>query len=769
MRSPPSDYPVKPLVLNPSLKVPLPANLGMFVKDRKAALVLGKALFWDMQVGSDGIQACATCHFQAGADVRSKNQVAPQGNQVLYQRDRRTGYFFASSTKSDTFETVFGRIWESNFQLAGSDFPLVLTQNAFLTVGTPSGTIIAAKTGAGNRNDVVGSMGLMPAQFAGVNPGSPVDLFDTSIGLGTRRQTTGRNAPPSVNAVFNLLQFWDGRGDTQFNGFNPIGRHDPSRPKYFVNVGGTLQERILHMTVASLASQSVGPPLSDVEMSFAGRKWPDIGKKLTRVDVTPLAYQVVSNTDSVLGAHVTAAGKGLNSTYKALIQAAFKDELWNVDSQALRFPQAMLLQSTADETAYIPGPSQILDRSRADMALAETYTQMEANFSLFWGMAVMLYEAELVTEQSAFDKWMEGDANALTPKELDGLNVFVNQGKCVACHSGPEFTNATVRNTHNGQEQIEPILNASGAPAFYDNGFYNVGMTPTVDDIQRGAADPNGKPWGNSRQFLFRKWGVMDIPFSIIGLPIYRDIVPGDCTLNARNICDTGTFVTVVGSTKLFKVDPLGVVPPFLVCIDKDGDFQCGLKDQIVINRLDQDGNCKAATLRNVELNGPYFHNGGAATLQQVLDNYDIGGKFRKPGLNKVDMLPDIARLNLAAVTPASCAADPSACPWSAEEALVAFMVALTDSRVKNESQPFDHPQLFIPVDKTAPILDASGYAADPASPNAWLIEQAGVGMFQELPAMGAAGGSNLQPFLNLDPGAGDTGKGSIREDPSAN
>ena len=40
-------------------------------------IALGKALFWDMQVGSDGVQACASCHFRAGADPRSKNQVSP--------------------------------------------------------------------------------------------------------------------------------------------------------------------------------------------------------------------------------------------------------------------------------------------------------------------------------------------------------------------------------------------------------------------------------------------------------------------------------------------------------------------------------------------------------------------------------------------------------------------------------------------------------------------------------------------------------------------
>ena len=62
-----ADDPARP----PSLKtiaVPEPANLADFVRDRQAAIALGKALFWDMQIGSDGVQACATCHFHAGAD-----------------------------------------------------------------------------------------------------------------------------------------------------------------------------------------------------------------------------------------------------------------------------------------------------------------------------------------------------------------------------------------------------------------------------------------------------------------------------------------------------------------------------------------------------------------------------------------------------------------------------------------------------------------------------------------------------------------------------
>ncbi len=47
-----------------------------YVKDKSAAIKLGKALFWDRQAGSDG-QACASCHFNAGMDIRIKNQLSP--------------------------------------------------------------------------------------------------------------------------------------------------------------------------------------------------------------------------------------------------------------------------------------------------------------------------------------------------------------------------------------------------------------------------------------------------------------------------------------------------------------------------------------------------------------------------------------------------------------------------------------------------------------------------------------------------------------------
>ena len=64
----------------------LPLTERDFIIDKNAAIQLGKALFWDMQGGSDGIQACGTCHFHAGADNRTRNQLNPgtfAGDSVL--------------------------------------------------------------------------------------------------------------------------------------------------------------------------------------------------------------------------------------------------------------------------------------------------------------------------------------------------------------------------------------------------------------------------------------------------------------------------------------------------------------------------------------------------------------------------------------------------------------------------------------------------------------------------------------------------------------
>src|SRR5437763_2650740 len=94
-----------------SVPVPTPTDLAHYITDQKAAVALGKALFWDMQTGNDGKQACASCHFHAGADHRSTNQLNPRSGAFTSGANHTlvAGDFPFHSTEVAGSEGVFAR------------------------------------------------------------------------------------------------------------------------------------------------------------------------------------------------------------------------------------------------------------------------------------------------------------------------------------------------------------------------------------------------------------------------------------------------------------------------------------------------------------------------------------------------------------------------------------------------------------------------------------------------------------------------------------
>jgi hypothetical protein len=78
-----------------------------------------------------------------------------------------------------------------------------------------------------------------------------------------------------------------------------------------------------------------------------------------------------------------------------------------------------------------------------------------------------------------------------------------------------------------------------------------------------------------------------------------------------------------------------------------------------------------------VEFTGPYFHNGGQATLRQVVDFYNRGGDFPTQFTN--------SQIGPIGLTDAE------------KNALVAFLLALSDDRVRFSRAPFDHPSICVP------------------------------------------------------------------------
>jgi cytochrome c peroxidase len=417
------------------------------VAARAAAAALGKSLFWDMQVGSDTVQACASCHFHAGADNRTKNQTNPNhlGGDLILQ--------------------LHGGV--QNTDLVATDFPF-----------HPGGQ---DTFGSGNDiNDVSSSMGVRFRRFVDIPPiGTlgPPDAFGVStllpdIGddpLGGQsadpiplfqglRRVEPRNTPTFFNSAINFDNFWDGRARHDFNGGSVFGASDP-QSHVMVDQGGTIVPTRQIIRFASLASLTTGPALSDFEMSFQGRNWAKLGKKLLQAGVTPLANQLVSTDDSVMGLYsnqggsacaalpaadrspgATAAGKpGLCINYPGLIKRAFFPALWSNTGQhlngcytsdplGLHSPAELcvagsvaipVLQDTdADGNGDVvvgsptdPFDNYVLTPASGPAGANNTsqFTQMEANMSLFAGLSVHAWGLLLVPDDTPLDRFM--DAN----------------------------------------------------------------------------------------------------------------------------------------------------------------------------------------------------------------------------------------------------------------------------------------------------------------------------------------------------------------------
>ncbi len=609
-------------------KVPLPRNLNDFIDDRNAAIMLGKALFWEVRVGSDNKTACASCHFHAGVDNRLTNQVNP-------------GVLAGDKT--------FQLGGAPNYTVTPLDFPFT----RFASIDDPD-------TRFADINDVLSSQGVLTKTFNNTGTKGAPDIC-TSVsdavmhggtgfninGVNTRR-VEPRHSPSFFNSVFNFRNFWDGRANNVFNGVDAFGLRN--RDAFIWKLEhGNLRKMPIVLDLASLASQADGPPISENEMSCKNRLMAQVGRKLLKLTV--LEKQEIHPDDSVLGQIADRRG-----TYEHLVKRAFKRAYWDSDRRIdLPLPN--------QEPIDLPGSTSIAPQSGPPR---DKFTQMEANFSLFFGLAILSYQATLVTDETPFDRFAEGKRDALTAQQKRGLALFRSERvNCVHCHSGAAFTEATFAAIQD-EGRLDARVGEGGRIFRYDTGFFNTGVRPTADDPGVSGVDPFGNSLSETRLTQIGRTDLLGPKFDI------------------RN------------------EDPVAPDAPLAIA-----------------------GAFKTPSLRNVELTGPYFHNGGKATLMQVIDFYNRGGDFGRDNAPITD--PTIRPLGLTE---------------SEKQDLVAFLLSLTDERVRFERAPFDHPSICVPDghqgSTMAVAVDSNGDAVD---------------INRCIDAVGKRGKRTaLTRFLNLDP-----------------
>jgi len=78
--------------------------------------------------------------------------------------------------------------------------------------------------------------------------------------------------------------------------------------------------------------------------------------------------------------------------------------------------------------------------------------------------AIAAYERTVISTNSAFDKYVLGEKQAMTDSAVRGMALFRSKARCILCHNGPNFTDDQFYNL--GVPQVGPLKE--------DPGRYNV-------------------------------------------------------------------------------------------------------------------------------------------------------------------------------------------------------------------------------------------------------------------------------------------------------
>jgi len=94
------------------------------------------------------------------------------------------------------------------------------------------------------------------------------------------------------------------------------------------------------------------------------------------------------------------------------------------------------------------------------------------------GAAIAAYERTVYSVDSPFDRFVDGDANALSPAARRGLELFGAKARCGECHSGPNFSDEAFHSLG-----VSPDTGRGGVTGVAQEG--GAFKTPTLREIAK--------------------------------------------------------------------------------------------------------------------------------------------------------------------------------------------------------------------------------------------------------------------------------------------
>ena len=157
---------------------------------------------------------------------------------------------------------------------------------------------------------------------------------------------------------------------------------------------------------------------------------------------------------------------------------------------------------------------------------AEAFGEQQAISSENLGKALAAFQRTLVATNSPYDRYIAGDSNAMTRRQIEGMRAFENVG-CAECHSGPMFSDFQVHvlgvpdnnklpESDQGLDQTYAFRTASLRNLEYTAPYMHSGVFSSLRDVlrfydgggRRGQRNPAvGR---NDRDVLFRRLDDVD-------------------------------------------------------------------------------------------------------------------------------------------------------------------------------------------------------------------------------------------------------------------
>ena len=133
--------------------------------------------------------------------------------------------------------------------------------------------------------------------------------------------------------------------------------------------------------------------------------------------------------------------------------------------------------SSLEEQVIMP----IQDPNEMNLTLDEASARVNLDATTL-SSALASYVRTILSGDSPYDRFVNGDRKALSSEQQSGLGIFRGKGNCTACHVGPNFTDEGFHNTgvawRDGQIADEGRFAVSARP-----GDHAAFKTPTLREI----------------------------------------------------------------------------------------------------------------------------------------------------------------------------------------------------------------------------------------------------------------------------------------------